>query len=80
MDSKQLLVNELKKSNRLLESELSEVRESLEESRFMFQAQEQQIQRIVKEKQLIEAEWNKVIKDVNSKMTKMNKKQNEERK
>ena len=80
MDSKQLLVNELKKSNRLLESELSEVRESLEETRFMFQAQEQQIQRIVKEKQLIEAEWNKVIKDVNSKMTKMNKKQNEERK
>lgn len=54
--------------------------DSLEETRFLFDAQEQQIERIRKEKQLIEGEWSRVIRQVNTKMAKLQHRQQEEEK
>lgn len=56
------------------------MKDSLEETKFLFDAQEQQIDRIRKQKSLIEGEWNKVIKQVNLKMNIMNRKQEIEEK
>jgi hypothetical protein len=44
----------LKKENRHLTEEVQTLKESLEETKFLFDAQEQQIDRIRKEKNLIQ--------------------------
>ena len=43
METKTILVNELKKVNRSLEEEAIQAREELDETNFLFQAQEQQM-------------------------------------
>ena len=62
-----MLVNELKKANQTLKEELYETNQALEENKFMFHAQEQQIERIKNEKHILEKEWNRVIKQIKAK-------------